>query len=365
MLPLYATSCMTGGGERVARRRIAVVLFNLGGPDEPAAVRPFLYNLFSDPAIIALPSPLRQLLAWLVARRRAPIARAIYAKIGGGSPLLPNTEAQARALEGRLADAGEVKAFPCMRYWHPLSDAAAAAVKAFAPGEIVLLPLYPQFSSTTTASSQRAWMQAASRIGLAVPTKLVCCYPTDPGFVAAAATLIRAGLGEAAAAARGRAVRLLFSAHGLPRRVIERGDPYATQVERSARSIAAELDLREQDWVVCYQSRVGPLEWIGPSTDAEIKRAGADKAAVVLFPIAFVSEHSETLVELDIEYRHLADQAGVPAYVRVPTVGTTESFIAGLADLVRAATASPAPVRSQRGERICAAVDRCCVNPAA
>ena len=356
---------MTGGGERVAGRRIAVVLFNLGGPDAPAAVRPFLYNLFSDPAIIALPTPLRQLIAWLVARRRAPIAREIYAQIGGGSPLLSNTEAQARALEARLADAGEVKVFPCMRYWHPLSDAAAAAVKAFAPSEIVLLPLYPQFSSTTTASSQRAWMQAASRIGLAAPTKLVCCYPTDPGFVAAAAALIRASLGEAKAAANGHAVRLLFSAHGLPQRVIERGDPYAMQVGQSARAIAAELGLGAQDWVVCYQSRVGPLAWIGPSTDAEIKRAGDDKAAVVLFPIAFVSEHSETLVELDIEYRHLAQRSGVSAYVRVRTVGTTGAFIAGLADLVRAAVASPVPVRSQRGGRICAAADRCCINPAA
>jgi len=252
-----------------------------------------------------------------------------------------------------------------MRYWHPLSDAAAAAVKTFAPSEIVLLPLYPQFSSTTTASSQRAWMQAASRIGLAAPTKLVCCYPTDPGFVAAAARLIRASLGEAKAPANGRAVRLLFSAHGLPQRVIERGDPYATQVEQSAQAIAAELGLRIQDWVVCYQSRVGPLEWIGPSTDAEIKRAGDEKVVVVLFPIAFVSEHSETLVELDIEYRHLAERSGVPAYIRVPTVGTTEPFIDGLADLVRAALASPTPVRSQGGGRICAADDRCCVNPAA
>jgi len=349
----------------MAARRVAVVLFNLGGPDAPAAVRPFLYNLFSDPAIIALPSPFRQMVAWLVARRRAPIAREIYAKIGGGSPLLPNTEAQARALEARLADVGEVKVFPCMRYWHPLSEAAAAAVKAFAPSEIVLLPLYPQFSSTTTASSHGAWMQAAARIGLAAPTKLVCCYPSDPGFVAAAAALIRGGLQEAASAAPGRVVRVLFSAHGLPQRVIERGDPYATQVEQSGRAIAAELGLREQDWVVCYQSRVGPLEWIGPSTDAEIKRAGDDKAAIVLFPVAFVSEHSETLVELDIEYRHLAERSGVPAYVRVRTVGTTEPFIAGLADLVRAALASPAPVRSQQGGRICAAADRCCVNPAA
>jgi len=345
-------------------RRIAVVLFNLGGPDSAAAIEPFLVNLFSDPAIISLPWPLRPLIAKLIGRRRAVTARAIYAHIGDRSPILPNTEAQATALAEQLRGLGEVRVYCCMRYWHPMSAAVAAAVKSFAPDEIVLLPLYPQFSSTTTASSRRSWMNAAASIGLVVPTKLVCCYPTEPGFITAAAALVRAGIAESEAR-MGRRPRVLFSAHGLPKKIVARGDPYPAQVESSARAIAADLGLADADWTVCYQSRVGPLEWIGPYADAEIRRAGRDGVAVVLFPIAFVSEHSETLVELDIDYRHLAAQAGVPGYVRVPAVGTAPAFIAGLADLVRQAVAAPAAVRSQAGPRRCAAADRCCVNPAA
>jgi len=345
-------------------RRIAVVLFNLGGPDSAAAVEPFLNNLFSDPAIIDLPGPLRWLVARFIARRRAATAGGIYAKIGNRSPILPNTEAQAAALAEQLRDLGEVKVYCSMRYWHPMSDAVAATVKSFAADEIVLLPLYPQFSSTTTASSYRAWIAAAADVGLAAPTKLVCCYPTEAGFVAAAAASIRLGIAESTAKT-GRQPRLLFSAHGLPKKIVKRGDPYPAQVGQSARAIAAALGLADSEWTVCFQSRVGPLEWIGPYTDDEIRRAGRDGVAVVLFPIAFVSEHSETLVELDIDYRHLAAQSGVPHYVRVPTVGTAPAFIAGLAGLVRQAVASPSPVRSQAGRRLCAAGDGCCVNPVA
>jgi ferrochelatase len=347
-----------------AGRRIAVVLFNLGGPDSAAAVEPFLRNLFGDPAIIGLPGPLRWLVARLLARRRAVTARDIYAKIGNRSPILPNTEAQVAALAAQLRDLGEVRVYCAMRYWHPMSEAAATAVKSFAADEIVLLPLYPQFSSTTTASSYRAWLAAAAAIGLAAPTKLVCCYPTEAGFVAAAAESIRLGLAESAAKT-GRPPRLLFSAHGLPKKIVKRGDPYPSQVMQSARAIAAALGLSDSEWTVCFQSRVGPLEWIGPYADDEIRRAGREGVAVVLFPIAFVSEHSETLVELDMDYRHLAEQSGVPHYVRVPTVGIAPAFIAGLAGLVRQAVAAPAPVRSQAGGRLCAAADRCCVNPMA
>jgi ferrochelatase len=345
-----------------AARRIAVVLFNLGGPDSAAAVEPFLVNLFSDPAIIGLPWPLRPLVARLIARKRAATARGIYAKIGDRSPILPNTEAQATALAEQLRDLGEVGVYSCMRYWRPMSDEVAAAVKAFAPDEVVLLPLYPQFSSTTTASSYRNWLAAAATVGLKAPTKLVCCYPTEPGFVAAATELVRGGIAESRSKTA-RPPRILFSAHGLPKKIVERGDPYPSQVEQSAGAIAAALGLADTEWRVCYQSRVGPLEWLGPYTDEEIRRAGRDGVAVVLFPIAFVSEHSETLVELDIDYRHLAEQSGVPAYVRVPTVGTMPAFIAGLAELVRQTIASPTEVRSQAGARLCAAGERCCVNP--
>jgi len=331
--------------------KIAVVLFNLGGPDGPDAVEPFLRNLFSDPAIIALPAPLRLPLAWWIAKRRAPIARHIYGQIGGGSPIVAETHKQARALEEAL-EGMEAKAFIAMRYWHPFSDGAAQAVKAFAPDRIVLLPLYPQFSTTTTASSFEDWDRAAKKAGLTAPTTRLCCWPDEPGFVAAMAARIR---GVAQDLRPGLSYRLLLSAHGLPRRVIAKGDPYQWQVERSAAAIVQALDLPELEAQVCYQSKVGRLEWIGPATDAEIRRAGADGKGIVVAPLAFVSEHSETLVELDLEYAKLAHEAGVKDYRRAPTVGADPVFIGGLATLVRQAIASGTETISSRHGRICPA----------
>ena len=339
--------------------RTAIVLFNLGGPDGPRAVRPFLFNLFNDPAIIGAPGPLRWLLAQGISRRRAPVTRRIYDELGGGSPLLANTEVQARALEAALnaqtggnaqTGDGEVKAFVAMRYWHPMSEETARMVKAYDPERVVLLPLYPQFSTTTTGSSLAAWAGAAARGGLEVPTRALCCYPTEPGFVAEVAGQLRSALAQAAGHG---APRVLFSAHGLPKKIVERGDPYQWQVERTVAAVVEALGQGDLDWRICYQSRVGPLEWIGPSTEAEIARAGRDGVALVVVPIAFVSEHSETLVELDIEYRRLAREAGVPVYIRAPTVGVGAAFIAGLADLVRQALADPRPLRSQAGGRLC------------
>ena len=341
--------------------KIAVVMFNLGGPDRPESVVPFLFNLFNDPAIIGLPWPLRPLLAKLISSRRGPVARGIYAEIGGGSPLLELTRQQAASLERELAGDGEVRVFVSMRYWQPLSDETAREVKAFAPDEIVLLPLYPQYSTTTTESSLRDWKRAAKAAGLDVPTRAVCCYPTEPGFIAAEVELIRAALEKVAVYGR---PRVLFSAHGLPKRVIERGDPYAWQVAQSAAAIVKGIDEPDLDWVVCYQSRVGPLEWIGPSTEAEVDRAAQDGVPVVVVPIAFVSEHSETLVELDIEYRKLAEGRGIRAYERVPAVATHSRFIAGLADLVRAVRKDGRPVISQQGGRLCPAERGRCGCPA-
>jgi ferrochelatase len=319
-------------------RRVAVVLFNLGGPDGPDAVKPFLFNLFNDPAIIGLPNPLRWLVAKLISTRRAPVAREIYAHLGGGSPLLGLTREQATALEAALTGGDdEFKAFVCMRYWHPMSDAVAAEVKVYKPDEIVLLPLYPQFSTTTSASSLKDWRRAAAAAGLDAPTRTVCCYPTDRGWIQAQAALVQGALADAPA---GTPARVLFSAHGLPKKVVDAGDPYQWQVERTAAAVAAEL-ASGTDWNVCYQSRVGPLEWIGPSTEAELERAAKDGIGVVVVPIAFVSEHSETLVELDIEYRERADHLGIPFYIRVPAVGTESAFIDGLAAIVRHSLAGP------------------------
>ena len=331
--------------------KVAVVLFNLGGPDGPDAVEPFLRNLFSDPAIISLPAILRLPLARWIARRRAPVARAIYAHLGGGSPIVPETQAQARALESAL-DGMEAKAFIAMRCWHPFSDGAAQAIKNFAPDHIVLLPLYPQYSTTTSASSLKDWDRAAKKAGLDIPTTRICCYPDETGFVGAMAARIR---GVARELQPGLSYRLLLSAHGLPRRVISKGDPYQWQVERSAAAIVQALGMPELEPVVCYQSKVGRLEWIGPDTDAEIRRAGADGKGVIIAPVAFVSEHSETLVELDIEYAHLAKESQVKDYRRAPTVGADPAFIGGLATLVRQAIASGTGTISSREARICPA----------
>ena len=331
--------------------RTAVVLFNLGGPDALPAVQPFLFNLFKDKAIIGLPWPLRTLIARLIARRRAPIAREIYAKIGGGSPLLAYTRQQADALERRLRErrAG-ARVFVCMRYWHPMSDAVARQVKAFAPDRIVLLPLYPQYSTTTTASSLADWRRAARGAALAAPEHVVCCYPNNRGFIEAVARQVRRTLETSPPTGP---YRLLFSAHGLPQRVIARGDPYQWQVELTVAAIVEALGAVARDHVICYQSRVGPLQWIGPYTEAELGRAARDRVGVVVVPVAFVSEHSETLVELDIEYRNRAAELGVPEYLRVPTVAADEAFVGGLAKLVEDALSGSDEASPQSGPRLC------------
>ncbi len=315
--------------------RRAIVLMNLGGPDSLEAVRPFLVNLFSDPAIITLPAVMRWPLARLIAWRRRNVARDIYSHLGGSSPLLANTEAQARALE--IALGGDTRCFIAMRYWHPLTPAAVAAVKAWEPDEIVCLPLYPQYSTTTTGSSLAAWREEAARQRLDRPTRTVDSYPAAAGFIAALAGLIGPILDQAIATHG--SVRLLLSAHGLPLKIVKAGDPYPGQIAETASAAVAALAHPGLDSVVCYQSRVGPLAWLAPSVDDEIRRAGRDRVAIVIAPVSFVSEHSETLVELDRDYRRLADENAVPGYYRVPTVGTDPRFIGVLAALVSEATA--------------------------
>jgi ferrochelatase len=328
----------------------AVVVFNLGGPDSLEAVRPFLFNLFNDPAIFHLPQPFRSWLAAFVAKRRAPVAVEIYRHLGGGSPLLANTQDQARALYLALGGTDDTRVFIAMRYWHPFTAQTVADVQAWGPDEIVLLPLYPQFSTTTTESSLKAWRKTARFLGLNVPSKAVCCYPAAPGLIDAMAELIAPALTGATLYGK---PRLLLSAHGLPESVVKGGDPYQVQCERTAAAIVEKLGMPGLDWTVCYQSRVGPLKWIGPSTDESIRKAGQDKVPVVVAPIAFVSEHSETLVEIEIEYRKLADDAGVPYFTRVPAVGTAAPFIAALAGLVDQITASKAACLPGDGHRIC------------
>lgn len=332
--------------------KLAVVLFNLGGPDSLEAVEPFLKNLFSDPAVISLPGILRKPLARFIAKKRGPVARDIYEKIGGRSPIVPQTEAQARALEAALPEY-ETRAFVAMRYWHPFTEEAAREVAGFAPDHIVALPLYPQFSTTTSQSSLQEWKRVAAAAGITAPTYEICCYPDEPGFIASVVENVRA---TQALVKQDLSYRYLFSAHGLPKKIVASGDPYQWQVEQTVAALVKELGVT--DFSICYQSRVGPLEWIGPATDAQIRRAGADGKGVIITPVAFVSEHSETLVELDIEYAKLAEASGVPHYLRTPTVGAGSAFISGLAGLVREALAGKVSPR-RCPERLCR-----CAKPA-
>lgn len=315
------------------KKKLAVVLFNLGGPDGPDSVQPFLFNLFRDPAIIGLPAPARYLLAGLISTTRKKSAQANYAIMGGGSPLLPETTAQATALEQALHAAVpelEARVFIAMRYWHPRAKETAEKVAAFGPDEIVLLPLYPQFSTTTTGSSAKAWAKAYKGPGR---SRTVCCYPVEPGLVEAhARSIVRTHRSMGAPGP----LRLLFSAHGLPEKVIAGGDPYQRQIERTCAAVVEQLGpdwAADWDWKVCYQSRVGPMKWIGPSTEHAIEEAGRDGRGVLVTPIAFVSEHVETLVELDHEYADLARTLGLPFYLRAPAVGTDLAFIEGLAEV--------------------------------
>ncbi|WP_375284603.1 ferrochelatase [Marinicauda pacifica] len=330
-------------------RRIAVVLFNLGGPDGPESVRPFLRNLFNDPAIIYAPWPVRPLIAELISRTRGPKAKLEYAKMGGGSPIIPETERQADALTAALKAASPDDEFACflaMRYWHPFTEEAVREVKAWGADEVILLPLYPQFSTTTTGSSLKAWRDAGGG-----EARTVCCYPLQPDFVKAHADAIRTAWEEAG---RPQNVRVLHSAHGLPEVTIARGDPYRWQVEQTVAAVTASLP-EIADHITCFQSKVGPLEWIKPSTEEVVEESAKEGRHIILSPIAFVSEHIETLVELDEEYRLVAEEHGAAGYTRVPALGVADGFIEALKSLTLDALDGPVGLKPPNGRPICPA----------
>ena len=279
---------------------VAVVLFNLGGPDKLDSVEPFLFNLFNDPAILNLPSFLRYPLAKLISKRRAPTAKAIYKEIGGSSPIVKLTRDQAASLEQSLNmnEKGlNYKVFIAMRCWHPRASETIQLVKKFNPEEIILLPLYPQYSAATSGSSILEWQDVAKKNNLNISTSTICCYPQDEKFVKAHSELIKKNINGL------KNFKLIFSAHGLPEKNIKKGDPYQWQVEQSVNKIMNEMNQDNIDYILSYQSRVGPLKWICPSTDEVIIDNSKKGKNIIVVPIAFVSEHSESLVELDIEYK--------------------------------------------------------------
>ncbi|MDA8918212.1 ferrochelatase [Candidatus Pelagibacter sp.] len=309
----------------------AIILFNLGGPDKIENVEPFLFNLFNDPAILNLPTLLRYPLAKLISNRRAPVAKKIYAELGGSSPILKLTGEQSNALEIKLNQTqieDEYKCFIVMRCWNPRAEDVIKDVRSYNPGEIVLMPLYPQYSAATSGSSINEWKDVCKRNNYHVKTSTICCYPTDHNF-------INAHTKEIIKKIKGlKNFKLIFSAHGLPEKNIKKGDPYQWQVEQSVKKIVESLNEENLDWILSYQSRVGPLKWIGPSTEEIIIENSKVGKHIVLVPIAFVSEHSETLVELDIEYKEIADANGCKNYTRVPALGINEDFIKAMSELI-------------------------------
>ncbi len=350
------------------KKKIAVVLFNLGGPDSKNAIRPFLLNFFMDRNIIDLPVPFRCILASKIANKRSKQeAGESYGELGNKSPLLENSKAQADALQEALdGKKYEYKTFVCMRYWHPMAPEVVKNIKDWGADKVVILPLYPQFSTTTTWSSLEVWKKALFQAGMDdLPSSMVCCYPENDGFISASAEHIQERY-EKAAQDGHEAPRVLFSAHGLPEKVIKKGDPYQWQCEQSAAKIAAvlgnKMGVTDLDWQICYQSRVGRLKWIGPSLDEALEKAAKDGKAVVIYPHAFTQEHVETLVELDIEYKEEADKLGIKGYYRACTVGAADAFIDGLATLVRDYTMKD-EVSAEGGSCICPDnFGRCCMR---
>ena len=305
----------------------AIILFNLGGPDSLSAVEPFLFNLFNDPAIISLPSIFRFPLAKFISKRRTPVAKAIYAEMGGKSPILEETQAQADAIEQNLRnEPDEYKCFIVMRCWNPRAAETIKKVKKFNPAQIILLPLYPQYSNATSGSSISEWQDICKKENLKTETKIICCYPTEKDFILSYSNLIKKKIDLN----KLKDTTLIFSAHGLPENKIKKGDPYQWQVEQSVKELVKELSIKKLNYILSYQSRVGPLKWIGPSTEKVITDEAKKQKIIIVVPVAFVSEHSETLVELDIEYRKLAEKNGSKDYIRIPAVTANQDFINSL-----------------------------------
>jgi protoporphyrin/coproporphyrin ferrochelatase len=323
--------------------RTGVLLLNLGGPDQLEDVRPFLFNLFSDPEIIRLPFPwLQKPLAWLISTLRSTKSQENYLAIGGGSPLRHITEAQAQALQESLQEKGQSAGmYIGMRYWHPFTEEAIARIKRDRIDQLVILPLYPQFSISTSGSSfrllEKLWQEDPylNRVDYTV----IRSWYQQPGYLQAMAQLVATELDQFPNPDN---VHIFFSAHGVPVSYVEEaGDPYQKEIEECTTLIMQTLN-RPNPHTLAYQSRVGPVEWLKPYTeDAITELADEGVKEMLVVPISFVSEHIETLQEIDIEYRELAEESGIEDFRRVPALNTHPVFIDALAELVVNAINSP------------------------
>ncbi len=320
---------------KISQKKIAIVLFNLGGPNNLSSVKQFLFNLFYDKAIINLPNPLRFILAKIISIIREKKSQKIYSLIGNKSPILQETESQKFAIKEKLKQIlnENFKIFIAMRHFYPNSEETVKRISDYDPSEIILLPLYPQFSSTTTGSSIKDFISFFHKNRYSnsnIPIKAICCYPIDDQFIKAHLLLIKQSLKKL----KNKDIfRILFSAHGLPTKIIKAGDPYQWQIERTVEDLVSNLNIDNLDYKITYQSRVGPVEWLRPNTEDEIEIAGKENKSLIIVPIAFVSEHVETLVELDIEYRKIADKYKIE-YIRTPALGVNKLFINSLTKMI-------------------------------
>jgi ferrochelatase len=317
-----------------APQKIGVVLFQLGGPDRLEAVEPFLYNLFCDPEIINFmgASLARKPLAKLIASRRSQVVREHYQAIGGSSPIVELTNRQARALAEALRPELDAKVIVAMRYWHPLTSEAIAQIRGEQFEKLVLLPLYPHYSFATTGSSLKEWQRLYRSNGL--PMRVINDFHDHPLYIAALAERVNEALASLASPAD---VHLIFSAHGLPLSLIEKGDPYPKQIEKTVELLRAAGEW-SNPFTLCYQSRVGRQKWLEPSLTETLENLAAKGVRrVLVIPVSFVTEHIETLHEINIEAREHAEALGIQEFHMMPALNDSPRFIEALADLVRAA----------------------------
>ncbi|MCL2458227.1 MAG: ferrochelatase [Desulfobulbus sp.] len=313
--------------------KIGILLLNLGGPERLEDVRPFLFNLFSDRHIIRLgPAFLQKPIARFIVSRRAPASMANYARIGGGSPIRRKTEEQAQALEQELRPDGDFVVRPCMRYWHPLAEEALRDMEREGVQAIIALPLYPHYSIATTGSSLLDLRRTADRLGISIPIHEILCWPDEPAYIDCLVDRILAGIRSV----EGKPVQVVYSAHSLPVQFIREGDPYVDHLQQTIHAIEERTAIAGR---LCYQSRSGPVEWLGPPLSKVIADLASEGCAnLLVVPISFVSDHIETLYEIDIQYREMAEGLGM-GFASTPSLNADPPFIAGLHDLVLATLA--------------------------
>ncbi|AHX09309.1 ferrochelatase [Ehrlichia chaffeensis] len=311
-------------------KKVAVVLFNLGGPQSLCEVRPFLFNLFYDKNIINISNPLRFILATLLSFFRKRKAIEIYKHLNGQSPILNETKIQASSLEHILNNHNEnqYKVFIFMRHSKPSAKSTIKSVCQYRPDKIILIPLYPHYSTTTTLSAIQHWNYHMKKSRFHCPTSTICCYYNNENYIKAHCQLIIEKYREAQ---NYGSPRILFSAHSLPLSIVQRGDPYQHQIEQTVLLITKSLNISSLDYKICYQSKVGNIKWLEPSTISAINQAKQDDVPIVLVPISFVSENSETLVELDIECKKIISKENM--FFRVPTLSNNEYYIKCLQEM--------------------------------